>query len=108
MKNWFKTEGHFLDADWPSQPFGEEIEKLVLAGRITEAVEFCLLVQQVVAGAMVQGGISEFAAITDKYEFKIADLAGFGSGLLVDLGQDLHFQWLFSKDQLPRAGSVSA
>lgn len=102
MKNWHKTEGHFLEAEWPSQPFGEGIEKLVLTGCITEAVELCLLVQQVVAEAMVRNDVSDFSAIADKYEFKIADLARSGFGLLVDLGHDSYFQCLLSKVPLPR------
>lgn len=108
MKPWHKIEGHFLDEDWSSQPFGDGIEKLVLAGCTTEAVELCVLVQQVVAEAMLRRGIPQFTAISENYEFRIADLGEFGSGLLVDLGQDSHFQRLFSRVPLPRAGSASA
>jgi hypothetical protein len=107
MKHWHKTEGYLLDQRWPNQPFGEGIEKLVLAGRTTEAVEFCVLVQQIVTEAMAKLSISEFAAVTSKYDFKIANLGECGSGLVVDLGQDAPFQWLFSRVPLPQTGSMS-
>lgn len=107
MKHWYKTEGFLLENDWPTQPFGEGIEKLVLAGRTTEAVEFCVLVQQVVTEVMARLGISEFTAVTDKYDFQIANLGELGFGLVVDLGQDAPFQRLFSRVPLPRADSMS-